>query len=99
MLEESTIQALVAGISAADPVMIVGAALLVLVAIARRLVAVRTDIPARVSEVISASSAVVAGVAVALLAGADVLGAVLLGVLATPASAGLWDLVLGWERR
>jgi hypothetical protein len=99
MIEQSTIEALVAGIGSGEAIVIVGAVLLVLVALARRLVAVRQDIPAQAASIVSASAAVVAGVAVALLAGADPLGAVLLGVLATPASSGLWDLVLGLGQR
>ena len=92
MIEETTINALLGAIREGDVQVLVGAALLVVVGVARRLVAAR-DL-GKAEEWVSASAAVLAAVAVALLAGADWLGAVVLGVLAGPASAGLWHLVL-----
>ena len=99
MVEETTVQRLIESINTGDWASLVGVILLVLVAFARRLVAVRDTLPARAKEIISAAAAVVAGVAVSLLAGADWLGAVLLGTIAGSASAGLWDILLRLERR
>jgi len=92
MIEETTLQTLLAAIRGGEVATLVGALLLAAVAVARRLVATR-DL-GRAEDWVSASAAVAAGVAVALLAGADWVAAVVLGVLAGPASAGLWDLVL-----
>lgn len=93
MIDEATIRTLIGAIGEGDYQQIVGYALVMLTIAARWFTEGRFSVT--VARWVSASSSFLAGIGVALGAGAPYWHALLIGGLASPTSRGFWELVRG----